>query len=323
MKTWIASALVGALAAALAAAMPAQAQDYPNRPIRLVTFGTPGTTSDVVTRTVGKRLSERLGQPVVVDNKPGADGVIAASDVAKAAPDGYTLFFASNTPVAAAPALRKSLPYDPMKDLTPITMMGYFTFFLYVNPAVPAKTLGELIAYAKANPGKLSYGSGNATGSVGGAQIAALSGVDMVHVPYKGEPQALVDLLMGRIDLMIATPTTGLSHTKEGKLRALATTLKERSPMLPDVPTIYEAGLPQFTITSWGGMFGPAKMPKEIVARLNKELAEVMKDPEVARIIANQGFMLAASTPEELRSFLKDQIAAWKVSVKAAGIEPE
>ena len=175
MKTWIASALVGALAAALAAAMPAEAQDYPNRPIRLVTFGTPGTTSDVVTRTVGKRLSERLGQPVVVDNKPGADGVIAASDVAKAAPDGYTLFFASNTPVAAAPALRKSLPYDPMKDLTPITMMGYFTFFLYVNPAVPAKTLGELIAYAKANPGKLSYGSGNATPTRVSRRLSSIS----------------------------------------------------------------------------------------------------------------------------------------------------
>lgn len=312
-----------ALALTLMVVVPAQAQDYPNRPIRLVTLGTPGTASDVLVRTVGKRLSEKLGQPVVIDNKPGADGIIAASDVAKAAPDGYTLLFASNSPVAAAPALRKSLPYDPMTDLTPITMVGYFTFFLYLNPAVPAKSLPELVAYAKANPGKLSYGSGNTTGSVGVAQIAALSDINMVHVPYKGEPQAIVDLLAGRIDMMIGTPTTGLSHVKDGKLRALATTLKQRSPMLPEVPTIHEAGLPQFTITSWGGMFGPAKMPREIVTRLNKVLIEVIKEPEVAKILENQGFALATSTPEDLQAFLKDQIEAWKVSARAAGIEPE
>lgn len=312
-----------AMAMALAAAAPAQAQDYPNRPIRLVTLGTPGTASDVLVRTVGKRLSEKLGQPVVVDNKPGADGVIAAADVAKAAPDGYTLLFASNSPIAAAPALRKSLPYDPMVDLTPITMVGYFTFFLYLNADVPARTLQELVAYAKANPGKLSYGSGNTTGSVGVAQIAALTDTQMVHVPYKGEPQAIVDLLAGRIDMMIGTPTTGLSHVRSGKLRALVTTLKQRSTILPDVPTIYEAGLPQFTITSWGGMFGPAKMPKEIVARLNKALIEVIQEPEVAKTLEAQGFALATSTPEELGSYLKGQIEAWKVSARAAGIEPE
>lgn len=313
-------ALAGAI---VIAALPAMAQDYPNRSIRLVTLGAPGTASDALVRIIGKRLSEKLGQPVVIDNKPGADGIIAANDVAKAAPDGYTLLFASNSPVAAAPALRKSMPYDPVTDLTPITMVGYFTFFLYMNPAIPAKTLPELIAYAKANPGKLTYGSGNTTGSVGAAQIAALSDVKMVHAPYKGEPQAIVDLLAGRIDLMIATPTTGLSHVKDGKLRALATTLNQRSPMLPDVPTIHESGLPQFTITSWGGMFGPAKLPKAIVDRLNKEFVEIIKEPDVARALEQQGFALTTSTPDELGQYLRAQIEAWKTSARAAGIVPE
>ncbi len=250
-------------------------QDYPNRPIRFVTFGAAGSASDVLVRTIGKRLSEKLGQPVIVDNKPGADGIIAGNDVAKSTPDGHTLFFASNSPIAAAPALRKSVPYDPVKDFTPITMVGYYTFFLYAHPDVPAKTLGELIAYAKANPGKLSYGSGNTTGSVGASQIATV------------------------------------------------TTLQERYPGLPDVPTIHEAGLPQYTITSWGGMFGPANMPKEIVARLNKEFLEILKEPEVIEALGKQGFVLTPSTPEALGKFLGEQIEAWKVSARAAGIEPE
>lgn len=312
-----------AVVAVLLISTPVFSQDYPNRPIRFVTFGAAGTASDVLVRAIGKRLSEKLGQPVIVDNKPGADGLIAGGDVAKSAPDGHTLFFASNSPIAAVPALRKSIPYDPMKDFTPITMVGYYTFFLYANPNVPARTLGELIAYAKANPGKLSYGSGNTTGSVGASQIATMAGIKMVHVPYKGEPQAMVDLLAGRIDLMIATLTTGLSHVNSGKLRAIVTTLKERYPGLPDVPTIYEAGLPQYTITSWGGMFGPANMPKDVVARLNKEFVEILKEPEIIELLGKQGFVLTPSTPEELGKFLGEQIEAWKASARAAGMEPE
>ncbi|MEZ5763695.1 MAG: tripartite tricarboxylate transporter substrate binding protein [Xanthobacteraceae bacterium] len=222
-----------AVVAVLLISTPVFSQDYPNRPIRFVTFGAAGTASDVLVRAIGKRLSEKLGQPVIVDNKPGADGLIAGGDVAKSAPDGHTLFFASNSPIAAVPALRKSIPYDPMKDFTPITMVGYYTFFLYANPNVPARTLGELIAYAKANPGKLSYGSGNTTGSVGASQIATMAGIKMVHVPYKGEPQAMVDLLAGRIDLMIATLTTGSATSTPASCAPLVTTLKERYPGLP------------------------------------------------------------------------------------------
>ncbi len=311
-------------AMALVLLLPASAlgQEYPVRTIRLVTFGAAGSASDVLARTIGKRLSEKVGQPVIVDNKPGADGMIAGSDVAKSAPDGYTLFFASNSPIAAAPALRKSVPYDPIRDFTPITMVGYYTFFLYAHPDVPAKTLGELIAYAKANPGKLSYGSGNTTGSVGIAQIATMSDLKMVHIPYKGEPAALADLLAGRIDLMIGTLTTGLTHVKAGTLRALATTLRQRYPGLPEVPTIYEA-LPHYTITSWGGMFGPANLPREIVTRPNREFLEIMREPEVIETLGKQGFVLAPSTPEALGKFLAEQIDAWKISARAAGIEPE
>lgn len=310
------------LIAALALATSVAAQTYPSKPIRLVTQGPAGSLSDNIVRAIGKVLGESMGQPVVIDNKPGGDGVIAAADVQKAAPDGYTLLFATNSPMAAVPAMKKNPPYDPVADFTPITNVGHFTFFLFVNASVPAKTLPQLLAYAKANPGKLSYGSGNSTGIVGMAQILSLAKVNMLHVPYKGEPQAITDLVGGRIDMMWATPTTGLSLVKDGKLRAVATSLKERSPMLPEVPTIYET-LPQFSIVSWGAIYGPAGMPRELVQRLNRELVAAMKKPEVVSAMERQGVALSPSTPEQLAAYLKEQIEAWKRTVAIAGIQPE
>lgn len=310
------------LIAALALATSVAAQTYPSKPIRLVTQGPAGSLSDNIVRTIGKVLGESMGQPVVIDNKPGGDGVIAAADVQKAAPDGYTLLFATNSPMAAVPAMKKNPPYDPVADFTPITNVGHFTFFLFVNASVPAKTLPQLLAYAKANPGKLSYGSGNSTGIVGMAQTLSLAKVNMLHVPYKGEPQAITDLVGGRIDMMWATPTTGLSLVKDGKLRAVATSLKERSPMLPEVPTIYET-LPQFSIVSWGAIYGPAGMPRELVQRLNRELVAAMKKPEVVSAMERQGVALSPSTPEQLAAYLKEQIEAWKRAVAIAGIQPE
>ena len=313
---------ISILIAALALATSVAAQTYPNKPIRLVTQGPAGSLSDNIVRTIGKVLGVSMGQPVVIDNKPGGDGVIAAADVQKSAPDGYTLLFATNSPMAAVPAMKKNPPYDPVGDFTPITNVGHFTFFLFVNASVPAKTLPELLAFAKANPGKLSYGSGNSTGIVGTAQILSLANVKMLHVPYKGEPQAMTDLVGGRIDLMWATPTTGLPLVKDGKLRAVATSLKERSPMLPEVPTIYEA-LPQFSIVSWGAIYGPAGMPRELVQRLNRELVAVMKKPEVIAAMGRQGVALSPSTPEQLAAYLKEQIEAWKRTVASADIQPE
>lgn len=318
--------MAAALAAAglsLSMATSALASAYPSKPIRFIAPAPPGSLSDSIARTLGQALSEELGQPVVVENKPGSEGMIAAMDVKKAAADGYTLLFATNSPMAAVPAMMKTPPYDAIKDFTPITTVGQFTFFLYVNSSVQAKTFQELVDHAKANPGKLTYGTANSTGTVGTAQILSQAGVDMLQVPYKGEPQAMLDLAGGRIDLMLATPTTGLGLVKDGKARALATSVTSRSPMLPDVPTIYEAGLPGFSIVSWGAVFGPANLPGEIVSRLNEALNKVMRDPGVVAAAEKQGVMLKPSSPEGLATYQRQQIEQWKETVKRAGIQTQ
>ena len=282
-----------------------------------------GSATDTVARILGQSVSAAVGQPVVVDDKPGADGAIAAAEVAKSPADGYTLLMATNSPMSAVPALKKNPPYDPVADFTPITDIGRYTFFLYVNAGVQAKTFKELIAYAKANPGKLAYATGNTTGIVSFAQMNALAGIDMLHVPYKGEPQGITDLVGGRVQLMWATPTTGLAHVKDGKLRALVTSLKTRSSLLPDVPTIYESGMPQFTIVSWAGLYGPAKMPKDILDRLNQEFVAAMKRPDVIAAMDKQAFALSPSTPEQLGAHTKEQMESYRRILRAAGVQPE
>jgi len=274
--------MLRSLLAAVAMAVPlAVSAQYPAKPVRIVVPFPGGSATDTVTRILANYVAQSLGQPLVVENKAGADGAIAAAEVARSAPDGYTLLMATNSPMSAVPALKKSPPYDPVADFTPITDVGRYTFFLYVHPSVPAKTFADLIAYAKANPGKLNYATGNTTGIVSFAQIKSLAGIEMVHVPYKGEPAGITDLVAGRVQMMIATPTTGLAHVKDGKLRAFATTLSRRSPLLPEVPTIAEAGMPEFSITSWVALFGPARMPRAILERLNKEFGGAMGRPEV------------------------------------------
>jgi len=225
--------------------------------------------------------------------------------------------------MAAVPAMKKSPPYDALADFTPITDVGRYTFFLYVHPAVPAKTFVDLIAYARANPGKLNYATGNTTGIVSFAQINSLAGIDMIHVPYKGEPAGITDLVAGRVQLMLATPTTGLAQLKDGKLRALVTTLSKRSPLLPEVPTIAEAGMPQFSITSWAALFGPARMPREILERLNKEFLGAMGRPEVQAAMDKQAFALSPSSPEQLADFVKEQIESYRRILRAAGVQPD
>lgn len=296
---------------------------YPNKPIKLVVPFPAGSATDTVGRILAQSVSASIGQSVVIDNKPGADGAISGAEVAKAAPDGYTLFLATNSPMAVVPALRKTPPYNPVTDFTPITDVGRYTFFLYANATVPAKTFGELISYAKANPGKLAYATGNTTGIVSFAQMNALAGVDMLHVPYKGEPAAITDLVGGRVQLVWGTPTTGLAHVKDGKLRALATSLKKRSPILPEVPTMAEAGMPKFSILSWAALYGPAKLPKDVTARVNKEFVAAMKRPEVLAQMDKQAFLLSPSTPEELAAFTKEQMDDYLRILRAAGVQPE
>jgi tripartite-type tricarboxylate transporter receptor subunit TctC len=268
-------------------------------------------------------VSAALGQPVVIEARPGGDGAISAMEVARAAPDGYTLLVGSGSPMAAVPYLRKSPPYDPLRDFTPITDIGRYTVFMYVNSNVPARTLGEFIAYAKANPGKLSYATGNASGIVAFAQLNALTGIEMLAVPYKSAPPAMLDLVGGRVDAMMDPPTTGLPYVKDGRLRALVTTLDKRSPLLPDVPTIHEAGVPEFTISNWMGLVGPAGMPRDVVNRLNREFANAMKRPEVVAALEKQAFLPNPSTPEQFGDFIKEQMQSYATLLKRAGIQPD
>jgi tripartite-type tricarboxylate transporter receptor subunit TctC len=301
----------------------AAAAQYPAKPVRVVVPFPGGSATDTITRILANAVSPALGQPVVVENKAGADGAIAAAEVAKAAPDGYTLLMATNSPLSAVPALKKNPPYDPVADFTPITDVGRYTFFLILHPSVPANTLAEFIDYARANPGKLNYATGNTSGIVSTALFASLAKIELVHVPYKGEPQAITDMLAGRVQLMFCSSSTSLTHIREGRLRALVTTLAKRSPLLPEAPTIAEAGMPQFSVTSWAGLFGPAKLPREVVERLNREFVAAMNRPEVQAAMEKQAFALSPSSPAELGHLVKDQIESYRRILRAAGVEPD
>jgi tripartite-type tricarboxylate transporter receptor subunit TctC len=312
--------VLGMLLCAVSLATWAQ---YPAKAIRVVVPFPAGSSTDTITRVLAQSVSQSIGQTLVVENKAGADGAIAAAEVAKAAPDGYTLIMATNSPMSAVPAMKKNPPYDPVADFTPITDIGRYTFFIVVHPSVPAKTLKELIDHARANPGKINYATGNTTGIVSTAYFASLAKVDLVHVPYKGEPQALTDLVAGRVQMMFCSASTSVPQVREGKLRALVTTLGKRSHLLPDVPTIGEAGMPQFSITSWAGLFGPAKMPREIVTRLNQEFAAAMGRAEVQAAMEKQAFSLSPSSPEKLAAFVKEQMESYRRILRAAGVEPD
>jgi tripartite-type tricarboxylate transporter receptor subunit TctC len=296
---------------------------YPSKPIRIVVPLPAGTASDLIARVLGQSVSQSLGQPVIVENRPGADGAIAAVEVVKAAPDGHTLLLGSPGPIASVPALRKQPPYDPLVDLTPIADIGRFTLFLLAHPSLPVKTFGELVGYAKANPGKLAYATGNTSGIVSFAQLTSLTGITMVQVPYKGEPAGMTDLVEGRVQLMIATPTTGLSHVHAGRLKALAVLLKQRSSLLPDVPTLNEAGLPSFTITSFAALYGPGRMPRDLTERINREFVAAMKRPEVVTALEKQAVVLNPSTPAELAAFTVQQVEDFRRILREAGVQPE
>jgi tripartite-type tricarboxylate transporter receptor subunit TctC len=314
--------LLSVLLLALSAPL-AGAQGYPSKPIRVVVPFPPGSATDTIARAFANVMAPALGQPMVVDNKAGADGAIAGADVMRAAPDGHTLLFATNSPLAVAPAMKKVPPYDPLVDFTPIIDIGRYTFFLVVHPSVAATTLAEFIAQAKAQPNQLNYATGNTTGIAAVAQFSALAGVRLTHVPYKGEPQALTDLLAGRIQMMVVSAGTSIPHIRDGKLKALAVTLPTRSPMLPQVPTMAEAGVPQFSIISWAAVVGPARLPAEVVERLNREFTAAMSKPEVMSAVERQAFQLVGSTPARLGVFMKEQLDSYRVMLKAAGIEPE
>ena len=312
---------VGSALAAAATPVGAQAQ-YPARPIRLVVPFPPGGGADIAARLIAVPLGEALGQPIIVENKAGADGVIAGESVMRAPADGYTLLFGTATGMSAVFAFRKSVPYDPTADFTPIARMGTFVFFLYVPEDLPAKSVAELLAHARANPGKLNYGTGSGTGIIASAQLAQVAKLDVVHIPYKGEGPLTTEMLAGRVQWMFAAGGPVLPHVRAGKLRALATLLPNRSSLLPEVPTLAEAGV-KLTIDPWGGLFGPAGLPRDVVERLNREMVKVLTRPDIREQLGRLAFDAQGSTPDEFRSFVRDQLGTWKSVAKQAGIQAE
>ena len=304
-------------------ATSAGARIYPAKPITIVVPFAAGSGTDSITRIVAQQLSVAFNQSVVVENKAGASGVLAATYVARAAPDGYTLLMATNSTHSANPHLFKSLSYDPVKDFTPVARAGSYVFMLVVNPDLPGKTLPELVAHAKANPGKLTYASGNTTGIVAGETLKRRGAIDVLHIPYKSTPPALNDVLGGRISMMFIDLAPGLEHVRAGTLRALAVTTKERSALLPDLPSLHEAGIPGYDVTSWAGLFAPAGTPKEIVMRLNEEVRKMIANPDVKARIAVTGFDAFSGPPETLAAFVQSELANWGRLIKDAGIEPQ
>ena len=296
---------------------------YPNKPVRIVLQFPAGGLADTVIRALANPLSQSLGQPVVIDNKPGADGAIAGEAVKNAPPDGYTLFFATNSALSATPVLRKKPPYDPVADFTPISFVGRFPFFVFVHPSLPAKSLQELLAQARAHPGKLNYGSGNTTSILATAQLASIAKVQMVHVPYKGDAPLMIDLVAGRLHFAIASTAPGANLAKDGKLKVLSTLLQRRSHLFPDAPTMAEAGFPQYSLVPWGAMVGPAGMPREVVDRVARETNAAVANPQVKEQLDKFGFELQGSSSDELGKFIRDQLAAWRQAVREAGIEPD
>jgi tripartite-type tricarboxylate transporter receptor subunit TctC len=309
--------------AALALAATSAFAQYPTRPITLVVGFAPGGGTDTVSRVMQGPLGTRLGQQVIVDNKPGAGGNIATDMAAKSAPDGHLLHLANVGSLTVAPHLVTNLPYDPMRDLAPVSTAVIFPNLVVIHPSVPAKTLREFIKLAKDSPGKYTYGSSGigGAGHLAGELMKMMAKVDLVHVPFKGGGPAMQAMLGGQIHSYFATPVAAGPHLKAGKAKALATTGPKRDPLMPDVPTVAESGYPGYEATNWYAFVVAAKTPPEIVARLNKEIVATLKDPKVVELLRNQGVEPSPSTPEELRSFMKKELDTWGRVVKEANIQ--
>ena len=324
MRTgFVASLRIAALAAL--AITPALAQNYPSKPIRILIAQAPGSATDVISRVVGNRLSESLGQPIVIEARPGAGGMVGTEAAAKSAPDGYTLFMANNSTHGSNPAVYAKLPYDAVNDFAPISFVASVPYVLVVDPALPVSSVQQLIALAKSKPKQFNYASaGNgSTHHFCGELLKSMAGIDLVHVPYKGSPPAIAGLLGGEVSLMFANLTDIGSQIKGGKVRPLAVSAARRAPLLPEVPTMAEAGLPGFEIMSWFGLLAPAGTPAPVVARLNAETVKVLARADVQATLAAQGLEVAPGTPEQFAAYIKSEIAKFTRIGKAAGIKAE
>ena len=317
------SFFVAALMLLLAGGLAA-AQNYPAKPIRLVVPFPPGGGTDVVARTIGQKMHETLGQPAIVDNRAGANGIIGTDQVAKAPADGYTVLIAIATH-AINPTLYAKLPYDTLADFAPVSLLAEYPFVITVHPSVPAKSIRELVAFAKARPGQLSYASsGNGSGPHLGMELfKGMAGIDLVHVPYKGSGQAMTDLLSGQVPVFLNNFLAGRPMIKAGRLRALAVTGSRRSGAMPELPTVAEAGLPGYVVTGWYGMFVPAATPAAVVSALHAGVMKALKSKDVSDRLSNEAAEIVSSTPRELADFLKTETDKWAAVIRKAQVRPE
>jgi tripartite-type tricarboxylate transporter receptor subunit TctC len=314
-----------ALVAALALTVAAPAAEYPAHPVSIVVAFTPGGPSDVLARLVGQRLQEILHQPFIVENRPGSGGNIAAEQVAHATPDGYTLLMGNNSILATNAALYKKLAYDPERDFIPISLIGTQANILVVNPNVPAHTLGELIALARANPGQLNFASSGhgAAAHLAGELFKTEAKVNIVHVPYKGAAPALQDVMAGHVQMMFATSASVIGLIKSGRVRALAVTTLKRTALLPDLPTVDELGIKGFEATTWHGLVAPTGTPKDIIDTLNFAVVEALKDDATRKLLTDLGVDIVGSTPREFEAYIKIEIPKWSAVVKSSGAQVE
>jgi tripartite-type tricarboxylate transporter receptor subunit TctC len=301
----------------------AHAETYPARPITIIVGSTPGSTTDGLARAMGVEITKETGQPVIVDNRAGAFGGIAAQYVAHAKPDGYTLFITTNTTQAANPHLFKKLAYDPVKDFTPIGKLIQGYMLMVVNPSLKANSVGDVIALAKKDPDKLSYGSGSSSARVAVELFEKMTGIQMVHVPYKSNPLAVMDLVGGQLDLMIVDLTTSLPQVKNGKLRALGVSSLTRSPLVPAVPTIAESGVPGYEFSHWNALYGPAGLDPALTKRINELSRKAMATPAVKKFVEENGMEVSLTSPDGLAAFQASEVKRWGQIIREAGIQPE
>ncbi|HEY7243720.1 MAG TPA: tripartite tricarboxylate transporter substrate binding protein [Xanthobacteraceae bacterium] len=299
------------------------ADDYPSRPITIVNVFGAGSASDTLCRIIADKLGPVLGQPILVEDRPGADGALAAQYVHHQPADGYTLLMGTNSPLSADPFIHKNLNYDPIKDFVPITRVGSFTLMLVVNSKLPIHSIKELVEYSKVHPGQLSFASGNTAGIVGGYTLAKWAEISMLHVPYKTTGPALEDIIAGRVSMMFADFTTAMPHVQAGTVRPLAISRNRRSSLYPDLPTMDEAGIKGFNLDAWAGLVAPAGTPPATVTKLNGALRTVIDSPEAQARFKNVGFEGFSSTPGELGDYIKVQLGKWEQMVKDAGIKAE
>lgn len=310
---------LAALGWACTAAITAQA----STPVRWVLPFPAGSASDVIARAIAQSASKDLGVPIIVDNKAGGDGMISATEVARAKPDGNTLLFGTNSALSAMPAMKIKLPYGPVTSFTPITPIGRYTFFLFVNPETKVSSVQELVTKARSEPGKLNFATGNTTSLVSTLQFKSATGVQMEHIAYKGEPSAIIDLMNNQVQVMFANPAQGLPHVKNGKLKVLAATGSTRSELAPDVPTLQEAGIKDFKITSWAGLFAPARTPDAIVEKYRVAFTKALRDPVVVNALKIQGFTPEPGTPADLAQIVTSQMVEYRNTILKAGIVPD